>query len=119
MRLVGLPEQHGELSRRDIDRMALDHARMGAFAREAQFLGRTGKEFFHGRRQRIRGAGRNQPASGVGNDGFLRAAMIGGDDRLAHRLRLEHDAINGAVWLDARNASQSVRVFTKWNSSPG
>ena len=65
MRLVGLPEQHGELSRRDIDRMALDHARMGAFAREAQFLGRTGKEFFHGRRQRIRGAGRNQPATFV------------------------------------------------------
>ena len=29
------------------------------------------------------------------------------------------EAISGAVWFEARNASQSVRVFTKWNSSPG
>ena len=29
------------------------------------------------------------------------------------------DSINGASCALARNASQSVRVFTKWNSRPG
>ena len=29
------------------------------------------------------------------------------------------EAISGACWLEARKASQSVLVLTKWNSRPG
>src|SRR5262249_5447860 len=36
--------------------------------------------------------GRNEPAGLAGADDLARAAMVGGDDGAAHRLRLGHDA---------------------------